>query len=849
MSGLTAGTTYYVKAYVINPAGTFYGAERNFTTAFEAPTTQASAITFGTISGNTINIASWDNDSGTNSVLYINSANSFNAPSDGTEATANTNYVGSGQQAISVGTGTSVTVTGLTSGTTYYFTVYSYNGTTSSTVYNQNIASNQNNVQTTAGAPTATDATLQTTSGFTANWETVDGAASYKLDVATDMNFNDFVTNYQSKSVSSNTEAVTGLSSATEYFYRVRAVNSESQEGANSNFIEANTLCTAPTATNASDVEGIQFNANWNEQTGASSYILQVSTLSNFSSTVYDADVGNIFTKVVDGLTGNTTYYYRVKAVNDGGESAVSNIIQTITAGVITARTGNYEWSNAAFVGGTAPGLSNDVVIPTGANITIPSGTSAETADLTIYGNLTIQSVGDITSDGTLTLKDAGNFKDMSGENYMYNNATIERSLTGGSYHYVSFPVDGLTVNDILPHNTGTFFQWYDEDANGGAGTHWNNISATSFDLNNNYAYGIKYANTETMNFNSTSNFKEGNITQTISNSATGWGWNLVGNPYPCAVDIASLTLNGVKNTTVYYMKSNGVIATYNANSTTGTNGATQYIPKMQGFFVQCGDGNQNTLSATLNGSIEFTNASKVINSASFFKKLDSENNTLRLIVSGNDYSQEAIINFQDEASDNYDVYDSDIFFTENEEVPHIYTVIDENELVINTYSSPMTENLAVNVGFKVGVEGDYTISTNVFEAFNSNQELFLEDKVTNEFINLQNDLVYTFHSEATDGADRFVLHFANPNVSIDDIVNENKLNIYSYENKLYIKGLISNNTKVVIYDMYGKEITTNIFEESKFETISLDNFASGNYLVKVTTDEKVYTEKVFVKK
>ncbi|OQX99021.1 MAG: hypothetical protein B6I24_03660, partial [Bacteroidetes bacterium 4572_128] len=150
---------------------------------------------------------------------------------------------------------------------------------------------------------------------------------------------------------------------------------------------------------------------------------------------------------------------------------------------------------------------------------------------------------------------------------------------------------------------------------------------------------------------------------------------------------------------------------------------------------------------------------------------------------------------------------------------------------------------------FKVGVEGDYTISTNVFEAFNSNQELFLEDKVTNEFINLQNDLVYTFHSEATDGADRFVLHFANPNVSIDDIVNENKLNIYSYENKLYIKGLISNNTKVVIYDMYGKEITTNIFEESKFETISLDNFASGNYLVKVTTDEKVYTEKVFVKK
>ncbi len=851
ITGLTAGTTYYVKAYVTNPAGTFYGSQKDFTTAFEAPTTQASAITFGTISGSDINITSWNNGSGTNSVLYINSTNSFTAPTNGTEATANTNYVGSGQQAISVGTGTSATVTGLTSGTTYYFTVYSYNGTTSSTVYNQNIASNQNNVQTTAGAPTATDATLQTTSGFTANWETVDGAASYKLDVATDNGFSSFVSGYQNKSVSSNAEAVTGLSSATDYYYRVRAVNSEAQEGSSSNMITTSTLCDAPTATTASDISGTQFNANWNTQTGAISYILQVSTLSNFSSTVYDANVGSVLTKVVDGLTGNTTYYYRVKAVNDGGESAVSNTMPVTTAGVITAKVGTYEWVAGSFVGDVLPGSANNVEIPTGANITISSVTSAETADLTIYGNLTIQSGGDIISDGTLTLKDAGNFKDMSDENYMYNNATIERSLTGGYYHFVSFPVAGLTVNDILPHSTETFFKWYDENANAGAGTHWNNINSPSYNLNTNYAYGVKYANTETMNFSTTSNFREGNITQTISNSATGWGWNLVGNPYPCAVDIASLTLNGVKNTTVYYMKSNGVIATYNANTDEGTNGATQYIPKMQGFLVQCrvDGGASQEISATYTGSIEFTNASKVINSASFFKKLDSENNTLRLIVSGNDYSQEAIINFQEQASDDYDVYDSDIFFTENEEVPHIYTVIGENELVINTYSNPMTENLAVNVGFKVGIEGDYTISTNVFEAFNSNQELFLEDKVTNEFINLQNDLIYTFHSEATDGADRFVLHFANPNVSIDDIVNENKLNIYSYENKLYIKGLISNNTKVVIYDMYGKEITTNIFEESKFETISLDNFASGNYLVKVTTDEKVYTEKVFVKK
>jgi hypothetical protein len=75
-------------------------------------------------------------------------------------------------------------------------------------------------------APTAT-ANTPTTSSFTANWNTVSGATGYFLDVATDLGFTSFVTNYNNRFVGSVlTFSVTGLTPGATYFCRVRAFNS-----------------------------------------------------------------------------------------------------------------------------------------------------------------------------------------------------------------------------------------------------------------------------------------------------------------------------------------------------------------------------------------------------------------------------------------------------------------------------------------------------------------------------------------------------------------------------------------------------------------------------------------------
>jgi hypothetical protein len=57
----------------------------------------------------------------------------------------------------------------------------------------------------------------------------------------------------------------------------------------------------------------------WGSQNGATKYQLQVSTSSSFTTTIFDADVGNNTSQEVTGLSLGTLYYWRVRAGNDGG--------------------------------------------------------------------------------------------------------------------------------------------------------------------------------------------------------------------------------------------------------------------------------------------------------------------------------------------------------------------------------------------------------------------------------------------------------------------------------------------------------------------------------------------------
>lgn len=88
--------------------------------------------------------------------------------------------------------------------------------------------------------PVATAATNVLTTSFDANWNAATGADDYLLDVATDAGFVSILPGYNGLVVAGLTQAVTGLSSDTDYFYRVRARNGGGTSG-NSNTITAHT--------------------------------------------------------------------------------------------------------------------------------------------------------------------------------------------------------------------------------------------------------------------------------------------------------------------------------------------------------------------------------------------------------------------------------------------------------------------------------------------------------------------------------------------------------------------------------------------------------------------------------
>lgn len=155
----------------------------------------------------------------------------------------------------------------------------------------------------------------------------------YKIDIATDDTFNNYVSGWRNKDNASLTTAtVTGLDPLTPYYIRVRQYDAVGNESVNFGPVTAVTSSrpdlTAPSpvdAEAATSVDGRRFTANWEEgvdNVGVTGYYLDVSTSSTFGSylTGYqNLNVGNVLSYLVTGLTEDTTYYYRVRAYDAAG--------------------------------------------------------------------------------------------------------------------------------------------------------------------------------------------------------------------------------------------------------------------------------------------------------------------------------------------------------------------------------------------------------------------------------------------------------------------------------------------------------------------------------------------------
>ncbi|HMK38301.1 MAG TPA: fibronectin type III domain-containing protein, partial [Bacteroidota bacterium] len=321
VTGLTPATTYFYRLKASNAGGTSANSNIIVVTTL-VPTPSPPVATPASNIGQTSFTANWDTSTGATTYLL--------------DVATDTGFVAlvPGFGNLNVGNVQARNVTGLAAGTKYFYRARASNiGGTSG---NSNLISVVT-VVATPPPPVATTGTNITQTSFAANWNASAGATTYFLDVATDTNFTSNLPAYNNVNLGNVlTKNVTGLAPGTKYFFRVRGSNVGGTSG-NSNTVSVTTVVappSAPVASAGTNVAQTSFAANWNASAGAASYLIDVATDTNFTAILpayNNANVGNVLTHNVTGLTASTKYYYRVRGSNAGGTSGSSNTVSVTT--------------------------------------------------------------------------------------------------------------------------------------------------------------------------------------------------------------------------------------------------------------------------------------------------------------------------------------------------------------------------------------------------------------------------------------------------------------------------------------------------------------------------------------
>jgi hypothetical protein len=456
------------------------------------------------------------------------------------------------------------------------------------------------------------------------------------------------------------------------------------------------------------------------------------------------------------------------------------------------------------------PAICNNLSVNSGKLLTIESGKA-----LTIKGNLanpsgaafTIASGGSLITNGSIT--NNGTF-------------TIQRSITKDRWHLISSPLTDATAqvfeNDYLQ-------SWSEVSAA------WTDIISTGTALNPVQGYGLwtMYSSDHTYTFSGTPNTGSQEAQLTVSNNfpnpLTGNdGANLLGNPYPSAIDWSMLD-----NTygAVYYWQGNGTDGdgTYLSwiDGTGPTNG--QYIAPMQGFFI---------VTAS-NSTFSLTNANRTHTMGTYYKSAtDTKDNLLVLETVSKDISDKLYVNFNDEATEEFDLqHDAYKFASGTPGLSELYSYTGDKKLSIDV--RPACE--VIQLGFSNSVSGTYSIGIN---QLNGISKATLEDTKTNTFTDLIKGS-YAFSWATGEDNKRFKLHMGTVGVEESP---DSDITIYSYQKTAYINLKNQHTGDIYIYNMAGQLITS---RETASGLVNIGINAPGVYIVKVVSEKEITTTKVYI--
>ncbi|MCB2219868.1 MAG: T9SS type A sorting domain-containing protein [Bacteroidetes bacterium] len=482
-----------------------------------------------------------------------------------------------------------------------------------------------------------------------------------------------------------------------------------------------------------------------------------------------------------------------------------------------------------------------------GSKLTIASGTAFQNNDLNIGTGSQLSNRGNLTVNGVLA-----NFAGTTGlilkaDDSGYGSlmhytplvpATVEQYLVSERWHLVSPPIQQATIGI---YENIYLKEWSEPN------TAWTYlITPLTIPMNMHEGYAAWTSDdligTTTVVFEG--NLRAGNTGYANLEFSAGTsqeGWNLVGNPYPSAVEWnASWFLNDVGGWAIVY--ENGTYKGWNPWMPTGEkswNGKNDgFIAPTQGFWIR---------ATGSNPYVSVPQTARSHNAINFLKETEiTDQQSLHITVSANAFSDETTILFLEDGTVGFDgLYDLEKHMNVAES-PNIFSIpFAEKKFAINVLPSDWIENTTpavIPLGFVIEPVSDCFLEVSGLDKFNSMQPIYLEDLKLGTMHNLFNDNTYGFVASADDDPNRFLLHFGQPATTPENL--ETACNIYAYGHYVYIKLPDGQSATAVIHDMLGKRVITKKLKIN-MEKIWINN--GGAYIVNVYTGNIAKTQKIFI--
>jgi titin len=233
--------------------------------------------------------------------------------------------------------------TTLSAGTTYYYRISAIDAS------GTGAASTAAHALTVPAAPVLAGTSASATA-INLSWATIKSAVTYTVETSLDggLNWSTLGT------PSTLTYANTGLTTDTQYKYRVEAVNATGSS-VSSNIVTLTTLLTAPTGLSVTAASATTINVAWNPVIDATNYKIERSlNQTTWTALVPSPALAGTSASYADtGVSSGTTYYYRISAIDAAGTSAATTAVNTLTfaaaptlAGTVGSATAiNVSWA------------------------------------------------------------------------------------------------------------------------------------------------------------------------------------------------------------------------------------------------------------------------------------------------------------------------------------------------------------------------------------------------------------------------------------------------------------------------------------------------------------------------